>query len=798
MNASEKNNKFIDMFARSSADWGIQCFTDLTPLINAWRLLDIEKHPRYAPMKKHILTQWDKLPQLHGKHSNVDILLEHQDFIVHLISLKFSIDQLTNPNSLCIAFAMSTMQPLWAGSLMGKLEMETNNYITTGQAVQKINMSHIIIKRIYGDRLDVSRVPVPNGDNFTDILSYQESPKTPKRYFRVRFDNELYASSGWSVQMDIDGDPPPLTQKELDQILEKPYDLKHMDSIIDMRCFQFNGVVLSWAEDITPYYQQSLVHQQLLRKDSLLFKKDLDTLRELLRDMIKIPDMDIGLILTPFAKDSKRSAWIPYLKSLRFQKACDPRLLEPHDPYIQACENLFILNNTEQSTEFTDLINEDFKSLFVLPLKLGEDLLGLIEFATPQNDVFDFNIISKLTQVSQTIANTIFRVQENEQERIMAIIKQTCTAIHPSVEWRFQEMAKNYLNKQAQGLFATPESIVFKRVIPFYGGSDIRSSSRKRNDSIREDLLYQLKLASTVIHTAQKFQPRPVFKELIFRIENHRNTILDSLRSGDETRIYTFLRDVVEPSFPELQEMDEEIKSAIGSYQDQIDPKVGVVYQKRKDYDSSVSMINDEIGAYLDIQQDQVQKILPHYFEKFKTDGVDYNMYVGDALLENGTCSPLQIRNLYLWQLMVTCGVVWLTKDVQNKLPVFLETAHLLLIQSTPLDISFHMEEKHFSVNGAYNARYEIVKKRIDKARILETGERLTQPNHIAIVYTQEHEAQMYREFISYLHSLGYLKEVFIDVLLEDLQGVHGLRALRVEVTDKPPKSWSKDSFPST
>jgi len=58
------------------------------------------------------------------------------------------------------------------------------------------------------------------------------------------------------------------------------------------------------------------------------------------------------------------------------------------------------------------------------------------------------------------------RVQDGEQERRMAVIKQTCTAIHPSVEWRFQEMAKNYLEKQSKGEIPTPEPVVFNQVIP--------------------------------------------------------------------------------------------------------------------------------------------------------------------------------------------------------------------------------------------------------------------------------------------------------------------------------------------
>jgi hypothetical protein len=40
-------------------------------------------------------------------------------------------------------------------------------------------------------------------------------------------------------------------------------------------------------------------------------------------------------------------------------------------------------------------------------------------------------------------------------------------------------------------------------------------------------------------------------------------------------------------------------------------------------------------------------------------------------------------------------------------------------------------------VDGAYDIRYEIVKKRIDKALIKGTNERATQPGKIVIVYSQ-------------------------------------------------------------
>jgi hypothetical protein len=92
------------------------------------------------------------------------------------------------------------------------------------------------------------------------------------------------------------------------------------------------------------------------------------------------------------------------------------------------------------------------------------------------------------------------------------------------------------------------------------------------------------------------------------------------------------------------------------------------------------------------------------------------------------------------------------------------------------------MEEKKFDVDGAYNARYEIIKKRIDKASVKETGERLTQPGKIAIIYSQEREAKEYMNYIHYLQFINYIGSDVESFTLKDLQGMTGLKAIRVSV----------------
>ena len=121
-------------------------------------------------------------------------------------------------------------------------------------------------------------------------------------------------------------------------------------------------------------------------------------------------------------------------------------------------------------------------------------------------------------------------------------------------------------------------------------------------------------------------------------------------------------------------------------------------------------------------------------------------------------------------------------KRIQQELSSTIEVASLILVYNTPISVHFRMDEKQFDVEGAYNARYEIIKKRVDKAHIKGTNERITQPKKLVIVYSQEQDAQEYRMYLEYLVHKGYIYENIEDLELEDLQGVSGLRALRAEV----------------
>jgi hypothetical protein len=119
---------------------------------------------------------------------------------------------------------------------------------------------------------------------------------------------------------------------------------------------------------------------------------------------------------------------------------------------------------------------------------------------------------------------------------------------------------------------------------------------------------------------------------------------------------------------------------------------------------------------------------------------------------------------------------------IKNDLPYHLEVTTLLLTFHSPIAIRFRMDEKRFDVDGSYNARFEIVKKRIDKAHVKNTYERIAQTGKLCIVYFSDTEEKEYIYYIKLLQSENILEDDIELLEVEDLQGISGLKALRVKI----------------
>jgi hypothetical protein len=426
-----------------------------------------------------------------------------------------------------------------------------------------------------------------------------------------------------------------------------------------------------------------------------------------------------------------------------------------------------------------------YRSIVVAPLIYQDELIGSLKLVSPTPGALNMALTPHLLQIMPLFAVAVRRSMDELNNRVQAIIKEQCTAIHPVVEWRFRRAALNSIERPAgggEGRAGEMEPIVFRDIYPLYALADIRGSSTQRAWAIQLDLLTQLGLARDVLIAAYKARPMPILDQLRHRIDTHTEDVELHLRTGDEVMLIGFLRTEIESLFDHLQSYGPEVRDRIEAYRAAIDPQLGAVGVKRRAFDESITLLNETISTYLDAEERAAQDVCPHYFEKQRTDGVDYSIYAGASLLEDNGFSPLHLKNLRLWQLMVACGIAVQVERLKPRMREPLDITSLILVQHAPLAISFRFDEKRFDVDGAYNVRYEIMKKRIDKAVVLGTTERLTQPGKIAIVYSQGAEAAEYRDYIAYLQAQGYLHGEVEKLELEELQGVSGLRALRVAV----------------
>ena len=755
----------------------------LEPVIEHWRgIAANESAGLKATLAKAVLQRVEAEPALQGEIDDPEVLKEHHEIVDMLMSIILPVGM----NDTFYASAIWPWQPV--------------SFYSTQAFERDDLMSHLIkFFEAQADIMSVGKSVNAYANILNSLSDEKRHEKLPMffpvenaengltRYFKIDFDTRF-------TQIKMLGDIPKISEEDVSELMSDMMNLDLWKEKLPPEHFEFHGFALLTAVEVTEGQIVSILKNDLLQKDALSTPAKIDLVQAKIRSLMRIPDLEVGLVSVERGEFNKITSIKPLGRSLLLSKGVAPTCpMWNKSLYAEGCDGrhepviMQALNSYENKTGFEMfLLEQGYNNLMLAPLYYENELVGLLEIASPNaNDLNGFSS-KKVEEITNLFAIAIHRGLEEQEDRVQAIIKEQYTSIHPAVEWRFREAALRYLrDEQSEETSARADSIVFQNVFPLYGLSDIRGSSEVRNASIQADLIRQLELAHAVLIEAQKYRPLHVVDEMSYQLASYSADIGNELRSGDEINILNFLRDEVEQLFDELIQFGPSVEEAITRYRESLDSELGILYQRRKEYERSVKLINDTIGSFIEKEEVGAQKMYPHFFEMFKTDGVDYNLYVGASIVENRSYDPIYLRNLRLWQLMLMCGVQWEMDKLIPNLKVPLHVAHLILVQDMPLSIRFRVDEKKFDVDGAYNIRYEIVKKRIDKARIEGTRERLTQPGQIAIVYSQDSEAQEYRRYIKYMQASGYFDGEVEDLALENLQGVHGLRALRVKIREQ-------------
>jgi len=442
--------------------------------------------------------------------------------------------------------------------------------------------------------------------------------------------------------------------------------------------------------------------------------------------------------------------------------------------YAQKLSNSYLTDN---------LIEQNMQSAILHPLSHHGKLLGVLEIVSPRPYALNrFNSL-KINEISEYVRVSLLRSNDEYVNKIKALIQSECTAIHPSVKWRFDQEAHYVLKKREENKNAVFSDLAFTDVHPLYGQIDIVGSSDARNEAIKKDFVEQLERVCDIFAFAKASQPIPIYDQIIHRIVQ----LLDDLTAtgidaNTERTITKLLTDEVNPIMKHVGSLSSRLHAMVRDYTAALEDNDGVIYSNRANYDLAVQVINERVARYLDQAQQEAQLIFPHYFERFKTDGVEHNIYVGAAISNQKEYSSIYLSNLRLWQLQTMIEMEHVFYNAQSALPGTISAASMILVFGNTLSIRYRIDEKRFDVDGSYNARYEVIKKRIDKAHIKGTKERITQRGCIAIIYTNDKSEHEYLRYIHYLQDEKLLAPHDEILELDDVQGVSGLKAIRVAI----------------
>jgi GAF domain len=757
-----------------------RCVFSLKPLIDYWNQGAGCCDPCKARILEVIQTSLAGAPELLEPIEDLSILETHQDLIRILMSAVFPTafweTELVGalvPFNLSPVFVSPMFQRLCLNedrSLRGRFPIEPDKIARARQ----IRSLLLILKSCYGIDKDLDY----------PLVRIVEDPETGlDRHFQfwpnLRF-----------VEVHTVGSPPRLTDSDLATVMQRLEEPEILREFLPPENFEFHGFTMVHAVDVTLYEVISGLERDLIDKSSIASQEGFLRLQDRLRTLLRRPDLKVGLAAI------KNDEVLLLNNGCELTHSCifaDSR----HRPVSEFRGSVFdramqgngistIRDVTEESActgMDKEILEFGIRSMMIAPLRYQGELIGALNLGSPNPDDFGPGEELVLSQILPLFSMALKRSLDELEHNVAAVIKQKCTAVHPSVEWRFRGAALRHLERFGHGESSELEPIVFRDVFPLYGASDVRGSSEARNRAIQSDLVEHLDLALQIIRSAAEARPLPILSEVSHRTERHLDTIRNGLSSGDQTSILKFLRNELEPLFPLLQSFGTRVTDCIEVYGRAMDATVGMVYRERRDFERSISFFNQRISTYLDQEEAEVQSVFPHYFNKHQTDGVDYIIYVGASMVENGPFDALYVRNLRLWQLMVACGIAWHAEDIRESLKFPLDATHLILVSHSPVSIRFRFDEKRFDVDGAYDVGHEIIRSRIDKATVKGRNERLTQPGKIAIVYSRPNEYQEMTHHIDYLQGQGYLDDDLESLELDDLPGVQGLRALRVGVS---------------
>jgi len=758
-------------------------------LIESFEKIAISNVDYRANYAKAILREIESIPELRTGIQDFDIIKKNEGLIKNITADLFP-TALTNNEIKAITIPFQNISFNYTERFKKILRHAGDEFYMEIRDFDShqfyINNCCLILSAYYKQKIDFNRpffYDIPDGDGI-------------EKHYRILYNADF-------IEIIPTENSVSLTQDDIDLLIDNYKDIELWKSKFPVGSWILKGFGIVSLFDATTESAISNLKSNLLKPDTRTVETN-EVILNIFKSIFKIPDLKVGFIIynpdeDKFIRPVKYDyQFQSFLLAADQEVECNNAFFGCSFQNLLANKEPFVISNVQKFTEESEnkklgehLLRQNINSCVFAPIIKEGQLLGVVELVSEKaRDLNSVNAI-KLELVLPYLTDTIDRYNTDMQHQVEAIIQREYTTIHPSVYWKFKKESQNYFQNSNPGQDYIFKEIVFKNVFPLYGQIDIQGSSEHRNETVKKDLKNQLATILEILENQKPNSNLMLLNQRKFELESLRDELNQTLKADTEQHIQRYIEEEIHPLLKNTKEnaKSEKLEEL---YFASLDEKTGMFYQERKKFDNAMSIINKKLASVLDKKQLEAQLIYPHYYERFKTDGVEHNLYIGASISPAKPFDVMYLHNLRLWQLQTLCEMELEHHQLKETLPYELDVTSLILVFSSALSIRFRMDEKRFDVDGTYNARYEVVKKRIDKAKIKGTTERITAKEKITIVYSQNSEEAEYLKYIKYLQHIKILEPLIEQFEVEDLQGVSGLRAIRVKVINNISNTGEK------
>jgi hypothetical protein len=746
------------------------------PLVKTWKRLIIAGH-NDAGTFSALADRFSATQKFLHPIDNYELLKKHQQLIDDAVSTIFAPTLLEEKRLHAIATPFSN-QIIYASPAFRKAFMEEkadallpwDDKVEANIRKARLDLAYkLILKKIYGFEL-------AGGNSF--ICAYPDPRENIHNYFELTWDHQF-------IEVIV---PPGFAVPDQDRIrychhVNELAGVRDLRSLIQLEDFIFDGLMLVQVKEVTQRETSARIRSLLLEDPELEAPDSEKIFKEELGYLLGMQKPDAGF--TSFISNGWRGTQ-PFSLIHRLPEAEAAHAIEWIRKELQTRPYIIVDAQALDSAHPLQPVfhGSNRQSILFMALYANDAVTGCFELGLPDRAAALHAVIVKLRHVLPDLQMAMQQNRVRMQEEIDRLISDHFTAVQPAVEWKFNEAAIHFLLQSRQGIPPKMEEILFDDVFPLYAAIDIRNSSTERNTALQQDLLTQLLAVKSILVKSRQYKSLPLLDELLSEAAETIESVGHLFISSGEQVIYKWLQTDIADLLHVLSDIPE-LKEEIAAYFSALEPP-GIINVHQRNFENSITVINDYLSHLLDREQPDAQAIYPHYFERFASDGIEFNLYIGQSISPKNPYQPLYLQNLRLWQLKLLALAARHLYQMKAGLLLPLETTQLIMVYNKPISISFRTAERKFDVDGIYNARYEVVKKRIDKAYIRNSNERLTKPGTISIVYFNESDAEEYIRHINFLRKEQLLEGEVEKLDLEDLQGVNGLKALRVSVCYQP------------